>query len=829
MVRYPILIFLLFFSVCLKANCDFTDQRDPDDWMDSIGKSNFCKEGRGGREDFGGGQSTSNGGNNAEGGRAVVVGTNGKIFVAGRTLGANNDFLIFRYHPDGSLDSSFETDGKVTHSFGGTDDIGHAIAQQTNGNVIIAGRSDVGVANAFDFAVVRLKNNGDLETSFDTDGKKTLDITGSVDIARAVFIQSDGLILLAGYGKNSSYNFAFARLLTSGEIDTSFSTDGKATFANGNADNGALAVSVDSNGAIIGAGNSYNGSNWDFASLRLLASGSLDTTFSTDGLSTMAINSGDESVYAVSIASINQPVLAGSTNNGSNLDFALVRLLTSGALDTSFNTSGKNTLAIGSDDDAAFSVYLQTDATVVLSAGYTYNGTNNDFAVVRIKTDGVLDTSFSTSGKLTQAIGTQSDIAQAVAMSGDGLIIAAGRTDTNGSGAFDFAMLRLGSDGSIAKSGDLVQSFGTGGKITFDFGTDSNAYGITADTQGRLVVFGKSASNSNDFAMARILVDGNLDTAFHTDGKRETDFGGNDSGARSVTFQYVNGKIVTCGTGAAGLLLARYEVGGALDSSFDTDGLKSGFGAANCAFIGELSGAGPFPKLFTVAGTAAADTRFSRFLTNGVLDSSFNTNGARNVSMGGAEVVGAGNSYRNSLALYGLSHVNGSGVYLARLLTNGGLDSSFASDGTGTDGGSTSGQVATNLHIYADNRSLVASYNTASTSELYLSRMISDGSTLDTTFSTNGLHNETTQSIPYGINVTDNDKILALTNDGVDFKIFRYTTDGALDSTFASTGSKTVGFSGSDIPGGITVLPNGWICSAGTDGNTDFAIACLWP
>ena len=102
-------------------------------------------------------------------------------------------------------------------------------------------------------------------------------------------------------------------------------------------------------------------------------------------------------------------MVAGYSNNGSNDDFALVRYNTNGSLDTSFDSDGKVTTAIGSGNDYACSVAIQSDGKIV-AAGYSNNGSNDDFALVRYNTDGSLDTSFDSDGKVTTAIGSGDDV-----------------------------------------------------------------------------------------------------------------------------------------------------------------------------------------------------------------------------------------------------------------------------------------------------------------------------------------------------------------------------------------------------------------------------------
>ena len=109
-----------------------------------------------------------------------------------------------------------------------------------------------------------------------------------------------------------------------------------------------------------------------------------------------------------------------------------------GDLDTSFGSDGKVITATSSGSDAARSVAIQSDGKIVV-AGYSNNGSNDDFALVRYNTDGTLDTSFDSDGKVTTAIGSSNEVAFSVAIQSDGKIVVAGyRCD----GGCDFALVR---------------------------------------------------------------------------------------------------------------------------------------------------------------------------------------------------------------------------------------------------------------------------------------------------------------------------------------------------------------------------------------------------
>ena len=169
------------------------------------------------------------------------------------------------------------------------------------------------------------------------------------------------------------------------------------------------------------------------------SSGSLDTTFGTDGIVKTPVGSNYDVAYALGIQPDGKIVAAGYSNNGGNYDFALVRYNANGSLDTGFGTGGKVITPVGSGYNIAYALGIQPDGRIV-AAGYSYNGSNYDFALVRYNTDGSLDTDFGTGGIVTTPVGSSDDKALALAIQSDGGIVAAGYSD-NGSN-YDYALVR---------------------------------------------------------------------------------------------------------------------------------------------------------------------------------------------------------------------------------------------------------------------------------------------------------------------------------------------------------------------------------------------------
>jgi uncharacterized delta-60 repeat protein len=198
------------------------------------------------------------------GARAVAVQADGRIVAAGFAHTNDTilqDFAVVRYDASGALDPTFGTGGRVRTDFGGRFDEASAVAVQSDGRIVVAGSSSD--ATGSDMAVARYNSDGTLDTSFDGDGTALVDF-GSEASARAVAVQPDGKVVLAGWvshpvgGGCCVADFALARLTSAGALDSSFDGDGQVVtdFLPG-ADNGhdaAQAVLVQADGRIVAAG-----------------------------------------------------------------------------------------------------------------------------------------------------------------------------------------------------------------------------------------------------------------------------------------------------------------------------------------------------------------------------------------------------------------------------------------------------------------------------------------------------------------------------------------------------------------------------------------------
>ncbi len=387
------------------------------------------------------------GSNDKDQANSIAIQSDGKIIVAGWSEGSiHDDFALVRYDVNGSLDLSFNGNGKVTTQVRNDSSFANSIAIQSDGKIVAAGYSYYPTND--DFALVRYDVNGSLDSSFGTGGIVTTDVGGKQDIVYGVAIQSDGRIVVAGYSRDVSlrYDFALARYLPNGDLDPSFGTGGKVTTDMGCSTNVAQSIAIQSDGKIIAAGYCKNGStSTDFALARYNTNGSPDPTFGTGGKVFTETGSRSD-IFSVVVQDDGKIVAAGGSNINVYNDFALIRYNTNGNLDLTFGTNGKAITAVGTSNDEARSISIQNDGKIVVT-GFSDDGTGNDyknFAIVRYLSDGSLDTSFGTSGKVTTDMDNNSE-AYGVAIQEDGKIVSAGVSGVNTSDD-NFALVRYQGD-----------------------------------------------------------------------------------------------------------------------------------------------------------------------------------------------------------------------------------------------------------------------------------------------------------------------------------------------------------------------------------------------
>lgn len=388
-----------------------------------------------------------------------------------------------------------------------------AVALQSDGKIVVVGTGDEVSGSSFVLSrydtygyldktfgdpLVRYKNDGSIDTVNIATGKINAE-PWHLGEANAVVIQADSKIVVGGSVDNA---FALYRYTPDGRPDTAFNTN---TKANAVIDGSSLiksikSISIQPDGKLVVAGSVFNGVN-NFALARYTPHGSLDPTFNVTG-KVITVIGPSSVVNAVAIQPDGKIVAVGSAydQEGHGSGFVLARYNTNGSLDTTFNTTGKVVTAIGSISYGN-AVAIQVDGKIVV-AGSANNGTSTGFALARYNADGSLDTTFNNTGKVITIIGGFSN-ANAIAIQPDGKIMVAGEAYSDG--RTNFALARYNVDGSIDNTfnaiGNVITSVGL-------YASAINAIAIQPDS--KIVVGGKadtseSSFSDSNFVLARYL------------------------------------------------------------------------------------------------------------------------------------------------------------------------------------------------------------------------------------------------------------------------------------------------------------------------------------
>ena len=539
---------------------------------------------------------------------------------------SSGQLAVMRYDADGTPDANFGTNGLVTHDV----EMAYSVADIKED---AAGRIYFVTPTFEQLLIHRLNADGSLDTSFGTDGTAIAPILpfGDGEGSMQVALQDDGKILMAG--KDADNQIAVTRLLESGRADRRFGRRGVAVFDLAESDDGSgRAVTVHDNGTVMVAGtarsvigtNEYGNDIYeqDLALLSLSDRGRTHDSFSSDGVVVEGFQieyPTSESGRQVGVQSDGK-IIVGSHHYVTDSDFLVSRFLTNGQLDTSFGIDGFAVVDLGEREQFEDLVVTSDDKIVAMGSYQLVQGGDvSQMLAVRLNADGTVDNSFGTNGVVMVGVTDVNTYGVAVDQFTDGKIMLAGRSYSSGSqmivakldtdGSFDMsfsgdgiAFAGSGSsqgvhdalaqpDGKVAilgytsfptshtvlrlnADGSTDFGFGSGGRasISFTSGYD-NPRGLAIQSDGKLVTVGGAGNN---FGIGRLNANGTIDTTFGSFGRVTTDFGVYSSMAEGVTVQ-PDGKIIVLGNRDNGdeFIVARYTSNGILDSTFGTGGKAS--------------------------------------------------------------------------------------------------------------------------------------------------------------------------------------------------------------------------------------------------------------
>ncbi|HEX8287321.1 MAG TPA: hypothetical protein VF556_04965 [Pyrinomonadaceae bacterium] len=387
----------------------------------------------------GDGKVTTQIGSSGSKGNDAVLQPDGKIVVVGSTSPDGNfpgsyQIAVVRYNADGSLDTSFDGDGKLTtRPVSDKVSEAHAVALQSDGKIVVVGQ--VGTTESFgspDAVVLRYNSNGSLDNSFDGDGIKTInfDVQFSTDVFSDVVIQPDGKIVVAGSTIGSG---CYGSVLTRFESDGSFD----ANFGAGGYRCATLIVSfllpklaLQTDGKLLVLNNPYN------SLLRYNSNGTLDETFGSGGI---VANASGNSILVQPDGKI---IIV---NTISQVNIVVWRYNANGALDTTFGANGTSKIVFTNEEgniDQYVDAALQSDGKIVVGGSIKLTtNSDSDFALARLNTDGSTDNLFGFNGRLTTDVNGR-DIGHSVLIQPDGKILLVGESrsgSTSNSSTFTLA------------------------------------------------------------------------------------------------------------------------------------------------------------------------------------------------------------------------------------------------------------------------------------------------------------------------------------------------------------------------------------------------------
>ena len=511
----------------------------------------------------------------------LMVQADGKIVIGGYgfDLTGTMQYSVFlRYHTGGLPDSTFHDEG-ILHIGKGTGffSLGK-ILPTADEKMVLTGivRNEHGV---FSMALARILSTGQMDNTFGTNGIVSLPNSLYSQLGVSVFSEADGHYLLAGFEDSPDYFHAvIKRVQANGTPDVSFGNEGTAWIPMGNAqgDDVANAVVLANEDEPIVVGNYNKGLENGGFIYQFSEDGEMDNSFGHEGKVYL------HSSFSTTLQSVARQPDGKLLVTGTDYDLLegahvlLSRFHSNGKPDSSFGIHGRviTTLTPGSDVERGLSVGLQSDGRVIVLAGKT-SLVSSSFYLLRYTSAGVLDESFGTGGVVVLDMDIQENgfagYTQRLAIQPDNKILVTGEKMETGNN--NIAVRRYMADGSIDAS------FHGGNLVTVDFnGAEDCGYALSLQADGKIVVTGSSISSSTmaSIALVRLLSNGERDLSFSGDGRLELN--SEASVFPSALAIQADGKILVSGTMSDGMnntkmAVARWHQAGIPDSTWGENGV----------------------------------------------------------------------------------------------------------------------------------------------------------------------------------------------------------------------------------------------------------------
>jgi uncharacterized delta-60 repeat protein len=705
---------------------------------------------------------------------SIVVQPDGKAIALGWSVNEwVKEAVIIRYNADGSLDSDFGFDGILLTGFHGEDAIGHSLAIQTDGKIIMAGRLRFVMNGTWSYMVmvVRYLEDGTPDHSFGTNGHVFVEPIAYEKYGHvAVDLQDDGKIITSVAMLNLvDQGFVMFRFNANGTLDDSFGTNGKVKtdfgFVNGAS---AMALKCQDDGKIVVAGgNSITG-----ITARYLTDGTLDTGFGDNGI-TLEDHFHWRSVL---IQPDGKMVVGGSAIDTLiwYVNFALARYNEDGSLDASFGADGRVMTGLPQNNIYGNCLITREDEKFIL-AGSSYGGgsvtVNDDFDVVLAgyHSDGSLDNSFATDGIAVLDAGSAADVANSVAAGSNDRLFLGGYVHVNSNMNRNVVM-------GLNAGGAFDTTFSSNGISTIQESSVDFASTFTSVNDLQMLAAG---SADGTLSMVKYNNVEELDYLYGRNGIVKTKIKGR---ANSIVSQPSNKVIITTDS-----LLCRFSDSGSPDFAFGVDGVI----AIDSVTLVE-SVVQPDGKIVVAGNKTLPESKFTvlRFNSDGTPDLEFGMDGMTFTDFGnnGDHVYSCALQQDGKIILAGNTKINDSfttpddyDFAIARYNPDGTPDSTFGLNGKVITTLSSSVDHCSSIALQPDGKMLCTGM---SDSALALIRYDSNGE-LDAAFGSGGTF-ISSDIAQFGnkVLVQQDNKVLVLADRQ---RMLRFMPNGSIDETFIIT------------------------------------------